>query len=232
MRPKELQEKLGITADRIKFYKKQDLFFPENPTSGNKPTVYTDNDLQAVKVLEVLTKSGFTCGDIKKMQDEGIPLAEVARQRMEDIQAEIKKKQNALFMLTAMVSEGAEFETLDTDHYWDVIHGKEADGEKFIDIEDQYSYHRVSLIRDIECPWCGKTFEVDLEDYLYDESSDEGENVMGPDCVYSFDSEECQECPECGKPVKVSGWIREYPIGAYDSEDIDVEAVEANEEDE
>ncbi len=50
--------------------------------------------------------------------------------------------------------------------------------------------------------------------------------------MYSFDSEECQEYPEFGKLVRVSGWIREYPMGAYDSEDIDVEAVEADEEDE
>ncbi len=232
MRPKELQEKLGITADRIKFYKKQDLFSPENPTSGNKATNYTEGDLQALKVLEVLTKSGFTCGDIKRMQEEDISLAAVAKVRMANIEAEIRRKQNALLMLSAMVDDGAEFETLDTEHYWDVINGKEAAGEEFIDIEDMYGYQRVSLIRDIECPHCGKTFEVDLEDYIYDESIDEKENGMGPDCVYSFDSEECQECPECGKLVRVNGWIREYPMGSYDSEDIDVEAVEANEEDE
>ena len=43
---------------------------------------------------------------------------------------------------------------------------------------------------------------------------------MGEDMVYSFDSEDNIECPACGKKYQVSGWIREYPIGAYDSEDV------------
>lgn len=225
MRPKELQEKLGITADRIKFYKKQDLFSPENPTSGNKATNYTEADYKALKVLEVLTKSGFTCGDIKKMQDEELSLSEVAKSRMEDIKAEIQRKQNSMIMLTAMVDDQAEFSTLDTDYYWNIIRGKENAGEKFIDVEDIYGYHPVSFIRDIECPSCGNSFEVDLEDYLYDESSSEHENGMGPDLMYSFDSEECYECPGCGKLVRIRGWIREYPVGAYDSEDIQTNVI-------
>jgi hypothetical protein len=37
------------------------------------------------------------------------------------------------------------------------------------------------------------------------------------------------ECPKCGRLIRISGWIREYPIGGYDSEDIDV--VDQEEED-
>jgi len=46
---------------------------------------------------------------------------------------------------------------------------------------------------------------------------------MGPEIVYSFDSDDIYECPKCGNSIHISGWIREYPIGAYDSEDIVVE---------
>lgn len=70
---------------------------------------------------------------------------------------------------------------------------------------------------------CGHEENVDLEDFMYDESSYEKENGMGPDLVYSFNSEDCYECPECGHTLKIEGWIREYPMGAYDSEDIKVE---------
>lgn len=229
MRPKELQEKLNISADRIKFYKREELFAPENPPSGNRGTNYTENDFECLRLLEVLTKSGLTCSDIKKMQDGETTLVEAARLRINLIEAELKRKQNAMQMLNSLITDGADFETFDTDHYWKVINEKESAGEEFIDVEDMYGYRSVSLIREIECPYCGKSFEVDLEDYVYDESSDERENGMGPDIVYSFDSEECQACPDCGKIVKINGWIREYPMGAYDSETVYVETVSEEE---
>lgn len=223
MRPKEIQKKLGITADRIKFYKREELFFPENPPSGNKGTDYTEADYESLKLLEVLTKSGLTCGDIKKMQDGDMTLEEAALLRMASIEAEMKRKQNALLMLSSLISDKAEFETFDTEFYWEIISQKEEAGEEFINVEDMYGYRTISLVRKIKCPHCGGVVEVDLEDFVYDESSDERENGMGPDCVYNFDSEEFLECFECGKKLHVDGWIREYPIGAFDSEIINVE---------
>ena len=89
-----------------------------------------------------------------------------------------------------------------------------------MDIDD--GYYPVSLSRNIRCPHCGKVTAVDLDDYVYDQSSDENENGMGPDIVYSFDSEDNYECAECGRLVRINGWIREYPIGAYDSESISI----------
>jgi len=88
--------------------------------------------------------------------------------------------------------------------------------------DDMYDYRAVLLTRNIICPYCEKSQEVDLEDYIHNESSCEKENGMGPDMVYSFDSEECIECIGCEKVIRVSGWIREYPIGVCDSESIDV----------
>ena len=89
-----------------------------------------------------------------------------------------------------------------------------------------YGYEPVSLVRSVECPHCHTEQEIDLEDYVYNESSDERESGMGPDIVYSFDTNEYFECSYCGKVFRVSGWIREYPMGAYDSEDILIEALE------
>ena len=69
MRPKEIQEKLGIDAERIKFFKREGVFSPENPPLGNQSTNYTDSDFENLKKLVVLTKSGLTCSDIKKIQN-------------------------------------------------------------------------------------------------------------------------------------------------------------------
>lgn len=88
-----------------------------------------------------------------------------------------------------------------------------------------YGYRPVSLVREIQCPYCGEVLEIDLEGYQYDQSSDEQENGMGPDIIYSFDSEDNIECLSCERRFRVSGWIREYRVGAYDSEGIDVEKI-------
>lgn len=42
-----------------------------------------------------------------------------------------------------------------------------------------YGYRPVSLERAVKCPHCGHEENVDLEDFMYDESSYEKENGMG-----------------------------------------------------
>lgn len=99
----------------------------------------------------------------------------------------------------------------------------------FTNDEDDPENWRLSFSRTIECPDCGVEFEVDLEDYLQDVSNFEKENGMGPDAVYSFDSATDCECPYCGKIIHITGWIREYPIGILDSEEINVDLFEDEE---
>ena len=69
-----------------------------------------------------------------------------------------------------------------------------------------------------------------MEDYIADSSSFEKDSGMGPDLVHSFDTEYSCRCPYCDSIIRVSGWIREYPIGTYDSEDIDIDVVEDDDE--
>ncbi|MEG1545562.1 MAG: hypothetical protein RR382_13755, partial [Tannerellaceae bacterium] len=180
-------------------------------------------DCENLRLLVVLTKSGLTCSDIRKLQDGEYTLKEVITARKDNIETEMQRKKNALEILSKLLTDKVEFATFETDHYWNVIAAREAEGEEFINTEDMYSYRAVSLIRSIKCPYCGEEYEVDLEDYMYDQSSYEKENGMGPDVVYSFNSEDNYECSECGKVINIDGWIREYPEGAYDSEDINVE---------
>ena len=232
MRPKEIQEKLGINADKIKLYKREGVFSPENTPSGNRGTNYTDTDFDNLQLLVVLTKSGLTCSDIRKLQDGEWTLPEAIRARQKSIDQEIERKRNSLELLSEILDSKAEFESFETKRFWNIIQQREANGDKFISFEDLYGYESVSLIRIIECPHCHEDLEIDLEDYIYDQSSDERDNGMGPDMVYSFDTEEDFECPYCGRCFQVSGWIREYPMGAYDSEDIFVEALDSKEDEE
>ena len=96
-----------------------------------------------------------------------------------------------------------------------------SDESEYDEYED-YGMDHISLKRSIECPYCGAANNMDFEDDY--ESFDE-ERQMGPQITYTFDWPDC-ECEECGKHFKVSGSIWEYPIGAYNYEDITVDTYE------
>lgn len=83
----------------------------------------------------------------------------------------------------------------------------------------KWEMDHVSLKRVIICPYCGASNRMDFTDEceLFSE-----ERQMGPEITYSFDIEDC-ECISCGKQFCVSGYICEYPVGAYNYEDIKVE---------
>lgn len=98
MRPKEIQEKFGINADRIKLFKREGVFAPENPPFGNLSTEYTETDYKNLLFLVVLTKMGLTCSDIRKMQDGECSLEEAVKIRKQNIEADIdRKKMPCLF---------------------------------------------------------------------------------------------------------------------------------------
>lgn len=222
MKPKEICDKLGIDRNRINYYKEAKVFSPDYPPSGNRATNYTEADYEALKLLEVLTKSGLTCSDIKKMQDGEKSLSEFAIYRIKRYEDDIIRKKNSILMLSIMVDNKEEFERIDVDRYWNIIHTKEEAGDEFIDVDEFYEYQTFPLTRNIKCPNCGTVNIVNLETYVFDESSYETEHGMGPDCVYSFNTEDFEECKMCGGKLNIEGWIREYPLGAYDSESINV----------
>lgn len=124
MRPKEIQEKLGIDAERIKLFKREGIFKPEHPPVGNKATDYTEADFKNLQRIVVLTKSGLTCGDIKKLQAGEIDLEQAIRERKQYINDELERKRNALKMLDNLLDDSAEFDTFQTQHYWDIISEK------------------------------------------------------------------------------------------------------------
>ena len=217
MRPKEIQERLNINADKIKLYKREGIFSPQIQNDKNKTTDYTEKDFENLRTLVVLNKVGFTSSDIRKMQKGEASLKEIGKIRMNTLYEEVERKKNSLDLLSIILNSNTDFDSFDTEHYYNIIQKREAAGDEFIDIEN---YNSISFIRNVKCIHCGSNLNIDLEDYLYSDYSFENDNGMGPDIVYEFDSEKNCNCPNCSKKIRIHGWIREYPIGCYDSEDI------------
>lgn len=85
--------------------------------------------------------------------------------------------------------------------------------------EMEWEPEGISLVRIIDCPYCGTGNQIDFEE---DCDSWSEERQMGPEITYSFNWEEC-DCEACGQSFRVSGYICEYPVGMYNYEDIKVE---------
>lgn len=229
MQAREVLELLNIDRERLKYYKKMEVFSPELGTPPGNRTEYTERDLRNLKRLEVLTKAGLTCDDIKEIQVGALTLEEAFEKRRQIIMDDLRRKQSALKLSETLMDAGVEYETLPAEALWDAVRRKEDAGEVFM--EPDYGYVAVPLTRSIRCPHCGETQEVDLEDYLYDETCNPStrDDDMGPDIVYSFDTTDGLTCEKCGGGIHVEGWIREYPVGAYDSEHISIESVDEEE---
>lgn len=77
----------------------------------------------------------------------------------------------------------------------------------------------------VECDECEHIFEVDLDELVWEwDCVDVDERSMGSENQYS--SEDDIECPHCGNDIHLTFNVWEYPMGAYNNSDIEVEGGE------
>lgn len=212
---KEVCELLRIKNERLKYFKKKGVFTSEITTAG-----YTANDIDRLKQLVVLTKAGLTCDDIKKIDLGEVSFKEAIKNRIKMMGDKFQQINGALNLSTELLDDDIQYDSMPSDYYLTEIKRREGEGEEFMDCEDWQ--FELDTMENFKCPNCGTENSVDLEEYLWSESSDERENGMGPDFIKYFDSEDNYECPSCGKVIRISGWKREYPVGVFDSEEVDV----------
>ena len=105
MEPKELLHRLGISANRIKLFKREGIFIPENPPEKNRKTEYTEADVQKLTEIVRWTSSGLTCSDIRKVQKQEAGLEEVILNRKQLLEADIKRKKSILKKLERFLIE-------------------------------------------------------------------------------------------------------------------------------
>ena len=102
----------------------------------------------------------------------------------------------------------------------------ENQNDYYVDNEEFEEYdEKISLVRIIDCPYCSTKNKIDLQVECEKTSK---ERQMGPEIIYMFDTKEnC--CIKCGRPFRILGYISEYPMGAYNSEEIKVVPIEDEE---
>lgn len=113
------------------------------------------------------------------------------------------------------------------EEYYNIVQLNELKRKRDLKDMDMIDLGGISMKRVIGCPHCGHSNMIDLEEYGISSSSTE--RPMGPDVLHEFSCAE-YECHGCGKQFRITGYISEYPLGAYEHEEINVEAIQREEE--
>ncbi len=109
---KEVCEMLGINNDRLKYFKKRDVFVSETSRAG-----YAAKDIARLKQLVVLTKSGLTCDDIKNIDLEVISFAKVVERKRKILEEELSQINGALSLSAELLEAGVEYNSMPSDYY-------------------------------------------------------------------------------------------------------------------
>lgn len=144
MKTAEVTALLGINRDRIRYFRKQGVFEPEQPAEDTAQE-YTENDVKKLMALIVLTKAGLSCGDIRRMQEGDWTLEQAAEARQYLIEEEFRRMHGSMELLSDFLAEGAQFETLDVARYWEWLAQREAEGQEFIDIMQEQNGVKIHI---------------------------------------------------------------------------------------
>lgn len=219
MRPKDVAKLLGIDRTKLRDYERKFYVFTPEKQRGEKEVVdYTETDIRNLKRLVLLNRSTLTCSDIRDVQSGALTLQQAFEAREQAILKAYEEKLASLQMARRIAATGATYDNLDVERWWADMQDEIQNGTRYCMEDDDPQV----LVQPVECPHCGAITTVDLEDYGADpdfESSGR-EDDMGPAMIYHFDTQEPCQCSACTKRFTIHGWLREYPIGAYDSDGI------------
>ena len=134
MKINEVEERVGVSKANIRFYEKQGLLNPARRANGYR--VYEEADVLVLQQIVILRKLGLSVEQIGKIFSGELSLQDAVASNIISLKEQIEQLNGSLELSKQIASEGCE--SLDTPRYWNMIHQKEAAGQKFTDIVNEY----------------------------------------------------------------------------------------------
>lgn len=162
----------------------------------------------------------MSANEIREIDAGKATIAEQLDRKQQYLENKRKEIDASLFL---MLPVRLNCESLD-DQFIETVFGQairmEDDGVKFLEPQE-YTWEGYNpYVQRLSCPVCHVQQKFDLEGYDVGSCSDEC--PMGPDLVIDIETEpDSLKCNYCGSHFGVKGWIREYPMGAYDSSELE-----------
>lgn len=140
----EVEKQLSITRANIRFYEKEGLISPRRKENNYRD--YSDEDVLALKKVLIFRKLGFTIEEIAEMQKGGLCLDDALDCNIKRLEDTISELEGSLKIARQIKGEKTDFESLDEEHYWDVISSEEQAGGKFADVCKDYLKFELEMI--------------------------------------------------------------------------------------
>ena len=100
----ELAEKVGLSRSTLLYYEKQGLLHGVRQNNGYR--LYSDKDLQQLHLLQQLQAGGLTLKECKSFLDSKVQRS-VLEKRLQQLDEDIAKKQQARALLADLLGEGS-----------------------------------------------------------------------------------------------------------------------------
>ncbi len=131
----ELERLTGITRQNIRFYEKKELLHPAR-NSGNNYREYSAEDLAALKTIKLLRKLDFSLEDIRKILSEEIPLHEILKQHLKELQTRQQELKACIDVCIDLLETGPD--SLNVDKTLEKMDRIEQNGGTFMSIVEDY----------------------------------------------------------------------------------------------
>lgn len=136
MKIHEVERQLGISKANIRFYEKEGLLLPERKSNGYRE--YGEADLARLKRILILRKLGMAIPDIQKLLDGETALSDALDENLEQLNRQLEELNGAIEICRRMKKEAGADSDFDADYYWNLIHTREARGQKFAALLEDY----------------------------------------------------------------------------------------------
>ncbi len=145
MKINEIENLLGLTRANIRFYEKEGLLTPERKENGYRE--YSEEDIAILKKIIIFRKLGISLPEIKEILNGDLDLTIAIEHNIANLTQQIAELNGALEVSKILKNDAATNDTFDEEHYWNLIHEKEEDGEKFADVlKDYVEMEKISLL--------------------------------------------------------------------------------------
>lgn len=136
MKINEIEILLGITRANIRFYEKEGLLSPARKENGYRE--YSEQDIAILKKIIIFRKLGLSLPQIRAILEGTLDIPTAIEENIKQLHQQIAELNGALEVCTLIKKEAPENETFDENHYWELIHQKEKNGEDFAALAKDY----------------------------------------------------------------------------------------------
>lgn len=115
MKIQELESKTGLERPSIRFYEKEGLLNPTRLENGYRE--YSEADAELLKKIKLLRRLGMSVEKIREVQQGSADLTTVITRQVSFHSSQIDEHRRCRAVCEAIRDDGAEFSSLDAEHY-------------------------------------------------------------------------------------------------------------------